>query len=146
MPVYVHLISPRLYWVARKMRPSVTVSVGGNTVYSTEVSQASHGGLLCGPLAGVRLQQSCVRVHTSEGIPTSIRERQGLDVVHLPVLGRLVTSGYLVCVLGNGLGSLQGAGRALLTDLHHVRIAQEEAPGLGNSPEGSSSFMSRLLV
>ena len=146
MLLYVHLISSHLYLVASKMRTSVTVNVCGNTVCSTEVLQASYGGLLGSLLAGVCLQQSCICVHTSKGIPTAIRERQGPDVVHLPALSRLVASGYLVCVLGNGPGYLQGAGRALLTDLHHVHIVQREAPGLSNNSEGSLSFMFSLLV
>ena len=81
MPMYVHLISQCLQLVASEMRTLVTVDVRGNTGCSTEVSQASHGGLLCGPLAGVCLRQSCRHVHTSKSIPTAIRERQGPEVV-----------------------------------------------------------------
>lgn len=69
-----------------------------------------YGGLLCGPLAAVCLQQSCRHVHTSESIPAAIRKRQGADVVHLPVLSGLVASGNVAYVQENGPGSLQGKG------------------------------------
>ena len=95
MPMYVRLISPHLYLVASNMHTLVTVNVLGNTVCSTEVFQASCGGLLCGPLARICLRQSCMCVHISKSILTAIRERQGAEVVHLPALGSLVASGYL---------------------------------------------------